>query len=286
LDIDVPPAWERIAISTIEGLVLVIGAPDTGKSTFARYLYGRLCAYHERVAFIDGDMGQATLGPPTTMTMALGNPGEDAFPPTGLRSRVFVGHISPRGHMLPTLVGAHRLVQRARDGGASAIVFDTTGLVDPDQGGGALKRAKIDLLHPALVVGLQRRDELEHLLLPLRRSRGTRALDLPVPRAVRRRSVVERRENRASRYRDYFGQTRSLTLVWQELAVLPKPSFTVRQLLALLDADGFVLALGYVLNTGAGTVTVRTPLASLGEVDALRLGDIALDTQNYSDKRI
>jgi polynucleotide 5'-hydroxyl-kinase GRC3/NOL9 len=188
--------------------------------------------------------------------------------------------------MLPTLVGAHRLVQRARDGGASAIVFDTTGLVDPDQGGGALKRAKIDLLRPAVVVGLQHRDELEHLMLPLRRSRGTRAIDMPVSSAARRRSVSERREHRVSRYRDYFGQSRSLTLVWQELAVLPAPFFAVRRLLALLGADGFVLALGCVISTEGSTLTIRTPLASVDEADALHLGDIALDTQNYSEKRV
>ena len=75
-------------------------------------------------------------------------------------------------------------------------------------------------------------------------------------------------------------------MIWQDRAVLPAPSFTIRRLLALLDADGFVLALGYVLGTGASTVTVRAPLASGDQVDALRLGDIALDTQNYSEKPI
>jgi polynucleotide 5'-hydroxyl-kinase GRC3/NOL9 len=285
LDIDVPAAWERIAVSAIKDLVLVVGAPDTGKSTYARYLYRRLCAYHECVAFIDGDMGQATLGPPTTMTVALGNPGEDAFPPAWLGLRVFVGHISPRRHMLPTLVGAHKLVQRAREGGASAIVFDTTGLVDPDQGGDALKRAKIDLLQPTLVVGLQRHNELEHLLVPLRRSRRTHVIDLPVSRAVRRRSVSERREHRASGYRAYFAEARSLKLVWQEMAVVPAAAFATHRLLALTDADGFALALGTVLSTSAGTVTVHTPLASADGVDALRLGDLALDPETFSEER-
>jgi polynucleotide 5'-hydroxyl-kinase GRC3/NOL9 len=139
--IDIPPAWERITLPALGGTLLIVGAPDTGKSTFARYLYRRLCARHERVAFVDGDIGQATLGPPTTMTLALGEPDDDGFPPAGPRFRTFVGDVSPRGHMLPTLVGAHRLVQQARQAGATAIVFDTTGLVDPAQGGGELKRA-------------------------------------------------------------------------------------------------------------------------------------------------
>ena len=52
--IEIPPAWERITLSALGGTLLVVGAPDTGKSTFARYLYRRLCAHHERVAFDGG----------------------------------------------------------------------------------------------------------------------------------------------------------------------------------------------------------------------------------------
>ena len=148
MEIEVPPTWEQVTTSALSGTILVVGAPDTGKSTFARYLHRCLCAHHERVGFVDGDMGQATLGPPTTITLALNAPGDDAFPPTGPRYRAFVGDVMPKGHMLPTLVDAHRLVRRARKEGATAIVFDTTGLIDPAQGGGELKRAKVDLLQP------------------------------------------------------------------------------------------------------------------------------------------
>ena len=168
--LEVPPRWERIARSGLSGTLLVVGAPDTGKSTFARYLYRCLCAQHERVAFVDGDVGQATLGPPTTITLALGAAGDDSFPPAGRRFRAFVGDVSPRRHMLPVVVSAHALVQTAREEGASVVVFDTTGLVDPNCGGGALKRAKVDLLRPSVVVGIQRGSELEYLLCPLRRS--------------------------------------------------------------------------------------------------------------------
>ena len=92
------------------GVLLVVGATDTGKTTFARYVYRRLSAHHERLAFVDEDMGQATLGPPTTMSMALGQGDDAGFPPAGPQYRVFVGDISPTGHMLPTVVGARRLV--------------------------------------------------------------------------------------------------------------------------------------------------------------------------------
>lgn len=286
--IEIPPAWERITLSALGGTLLVVGAPDTGKSTFARYLCRRLCAHHERVAFVDGDVGQATLGPPTTMTLALGQPGDDTFPPAGPRFRAFVGDVSPRRHMLPTLIGAHKLVQKARAEGATAIVFDTTGLVDPACGGGELKRAKVELLRPTVVVGIQRGSELEHLLVPLRRSRRTRVVDLPASRSARRREVFDRQEHRAACFGRYFAEARSLEVAWQRLAVFPAPAFTPRRLVALEDSEGFALALGIVIagDLARGTVTLHTPLASAAGVDAIRLGDLMLDPCTFRELRL
>jgi hypothetical protein len=73
--LDIPPAWDKIVLREAHGLLMVIGATDTGKSTFAQYLYRRLGAEPgRRVAYLDGDPGQSRLGPPTTMTLALGKP--------------------------------------------------------------------------------------------------------------------------------------------------------------------------------------------------------------------
>jgi polynucleotide 5'-hydroxyl-kinase GRC3/NOL9 len=283
LNVDVPPAWEHLTLSSLSGTILVVGAPDTGKSTFARYLYRRLCARHERVGFIDGDMGQATLGPPTTMTLVLNEPGDDAFPPARPRHRAFIGDVTPRGHMLPTLVGAHRLVQKAREEGASAIVFDTTGLIDPAQGGGELKRAKVDLLQPTAVVGIQRRDELEHLLLPLRLSHRTRVIDLPASRAAHRRGPPVRQEHRAAQFRRYFADARPLEVAWQRLAVFPRPAFTPHRLVALEDKEGFALALGIVTAGDLDKVVLHTPLSSLDEVNAVHVGDLVLDPRTFQE---
>jgi polynucleotide 5'-hydroxyl-kinase GRC3/NOL9 len=286
--IEIPPAWERITLSALDGTLLIVGAPDTGKSTFARYLYCRLCTLHERVAFIDGDVGQATLGPPTTMTLALGEPGDDGFPPAGPRFRTFVGDVSPRRHMLSTLVGAHRLVRRAREAGVTAILFDTTGLVNPAHGGGALKRAKVELLRPTVVVGIQRGSELEHLLVPLRRSRRTRVIDLPASRVAHRREVPIRQEHRAARFCRYFEGAHTLEIAWQRLAVFPAPAFIMHRLVALEDCEGFALALGIVTasDPARNLVTLSTPLASLTGVDAIRLGDLALDPHTFRESRL
>jgi polynucleotide 5'-hydroxyl-kinase GRC3/NOL9 len=293
---EVPSAWEEIVATVPAGAVLLFGAPDTGKSTLARYLYERLAAQGQRVACLDGDPGQTSLGPPATMTLVVGR-GPD-YPPAGRRWRRFIGSVSPRGHMLPMVVGAAALVEAARGAGASVIIHDTSGLVDPLQGGVALKLAKIDLLRPETVIAIQREEELEPLLEPLRHCGWLRLHELRPSPAVQPRDPAERRAHRAERFASYFAGARPVVLQWDRLAVWPctaapardagAPGFTYRQLVALENGGGFVLGLGIVLRAerGAREVTLLTPLASPHGVEALRLGDLTIEARTYRDQRM
>jgi polynucleotide 5'-hydroxyl-kinase GRC3/NOL9 len=284
----VPRAWEQLSAERLRGTLLVIGAPDVGKTTFAQYLYRRLCAAKQRVAYLDGDPGQSTLGPATTMTLSMGRTGDEAFPPQGQTWRHFLGAISPRGHMLPLLVGAGRLTSATYEAGAETVVYDTCGLVDPACGGLALKLAKVDLLRPAAIFALQRGRELEPLLLPLRRSNRVRVIDLRPVRDVRRRDVPARQAYRAAQFARYFATGKPLAVDWGRLAVFRSQSLMPHRLVALEDVDGFALGLGIVLDNDvqARHAVLYTPLASLAGVDALRLGDVIVDPQTFRDQRI
>lgn len=284
----IPAAWYSLPMAGFRGLLMLLGAPDTGKSTLARYLYGRLSAEGRRVAFLDGDPGQGTLGPPATLTLALGRAGDDTFPPAGPIRHRFVGATSPRGHMLPMVVGAARLVGAAREAGSETIVHDTTGLVEPAQGGLSLKLAKIELLRPAAVIAIQRTDELEPLLVPLRRSRGLSLFELRPSPAARPRDLTTRQAYRAAQFARYFAGARSWVVDFAHLAVIPAPDFVFSQLVALEDADGFLLSLGIVqrADLSARRVNLLTPLASPETANALRLGDLIVDPRTFRDQRI
>ncbi|MGD9145771.1 MAG: Clp1/GlmU family protein [Anaerolineae bacterium] len=288
-DIVVPPYWMRLAAEDLCGTVMVIGAPDTGKSTLAVHLYQSLCRRGRRTAYLDADVGQSILGLPTTLNVALAQePGDPSFPPQGARAAFFVGAVTPRGHMLPTVIGSYRLQQKAFELGAEVIVLDTTGLVDSSHGGKALKQWKIELLTPGVVIGLQQGRELEPILWPLRRDGRVRCVELSVSSHV----AVRSREARIARRREglarYFRGARPHRVVLQQMAVYDLERLASSALLAFQDGEGLVLGLGVVeeIVQPAATIVVRTPLADLEGVMSVRFGAARWDLLGQREIRV
>jgi polynucleotide 5'-hydroxyl-kinase GRC3/NOL9 len=279
-EIQTSPAWERLGDQDLRGTILIIGDSDTGKSTLARYLFQRLAQRGHLAAYLDLDMGQSSLGLPTTLNLGLAaGAGDDVFPPRGKRLAFFVGATSPRGHMLPAVVGAYRLREEGRRLGADIVVVDTTGLVDRAQGGRALKQWKIELLAPSLVVGLQGYRELEPILWPLRRDGRVRTVELPVSPHVRQRSREARIAHRRERLMAYFRRGRRHEVNLKTVAAYDLERLAHGTLLAFQDAEGFVLELGVVLEAGrpAGWAVVHSPLNDLDHAASLRLGTLRWD---------
>jgi polynucleotide 5'-hydroxyl-kinase GRC3/NOL9 len=289
----VPDEWQKLELENLSGVLLVIGAPDSGKTTFARYLFRCLEKLGRRVAFIDGDPGQSVLGPPTTVTLTF-EPDrlslrQETHPADTPRAwRYFIGSTSPQGHMLPVVVGSARLVQTAQSAGAQVVVYDTSGLIDPALGGLALKNAKIELLRPQVVFAIQQEYELEALLRPLRRSRRAKVVEMRPSPAVMRRDASVRREHRMRQFAGYFAAAGILELAWTRFAIYPYPAFSQNRLVALEDQSGFTLGLGIVvaIDHRQGRVRLLTPLESLKDVNAIRLGDVLLSPETFKDERI
>lgn len=267
--------WERLKAEDLRGTVMLIGDSDTGKSALAQFLLQCLARQGIPAAYLDTDLGQSTLGLPTTLNVALaGAGGAGAFPPKGARAAFFVGSTTPRGHMLPTVIGAHRLQQKALALGAQSIVVDTTGLVDSSQGGTALKQWKIELLAPQIVIGLQRHQELEPILWPLRRDKRLRCIELQVSSHAIERTRQERVDYRRERLAQYFQSAMPCLVSLRTMAVYDLGLMAVGALLALQDAEGFALGLGVVerAERAAGNVVIYTPMSDLAGVESLRFG--------------
>ncbi len=88
-------AYERLLSNP--GIVFLLGGIDTGKTTFGVELAARATAAGIPSAIVDADIGQSTVGPPTTVGLKLCR-GMSAVTPDTVRAAdalSFVGSITP-----------------------------------------------------------------------------------------------------------------------------------------------------------------------------------------------
>lgn len=217
--LDIPPAWDAAATRFVKtgGTAMVLGAPDTGKSTLSRYLIYRAFAAGTPAALVDLDLGQSHLGPPAALGLGLFPPrfpGDDSLFPDGL---YFIGQTSPAGAVLEVTVGCRVLVDLAYARSTRHVVVNTDGLV---YGPAAfrLKPAQAELLRPSLILALARGRELDYLLRSMGASDEAAARLLPVSARAARKTMEERRLYREARFREYFARGRRLSLPVADLS--------------------------------------------------------------------
>src|SRR5947208_10185569 len=186
---------------------MLIGGLDSGKTTLGRARAVAATEAGKVAAFIDGDVGQKSVGPPTTIGLKVMRlPGdvdiESMQEPDAL---FFVGATSPQGHMLSVVTGTARMLTVAREAGAEFVVVDTSGMVSGVYGQ-LLKYHKFEQVRPDLVVGLQRGEELDPLLGIARRFFAGDVYALPVHPAAVPTSVEQRAANRELAMERYFSK--------------------------------------------------------------------------------
>ena len=211
--IDIPSSWEWSAEQILHHTwrkILVIGTVDRGKSTYCHFLSRRLLAAGDKVAIVDADVGQKDIGPPATITLGYPDPVQprQKIPPAAM---YFVGAVSPRRHLLPTVVGCRQLVDLAR---AARVIVNTTGFVY--ELGRVLKGYKIDAIQPDVIVALARGRELNSLLRPYRHIRTLRII--PSSQA-RSKTPQQRKDNRERAFGDYFAPAGEVSVAWRRVHV-------------------------------------------------------------------
>lgn len=171
-----PPRWPLLIshLKRARGLILVLGVSNVGKTTLCRYLIEKFFNARYQICFIDGDMGQSSIGPPTAMDLVrITRPSQSYFGSAISRQMAFVGSTSPQGHSLETLMGLTKLVALAQRANPDMIIVDTTSFINGPEAE-ELKYYKIGLLKPRHIIALQWKGEIEHLLQPHRHNRTIR----------------------------------------------------------------------------------------------------------------
>ncbi len=231
-----------------EGSIYLLGPPDTGKTTLALHLVA-LLSRHTLVAYLDGDPGQSNLGLPSTVALGLVGPATERVLQT--RALMFVGNVSPRGHLLQTISGLLLLQRLALRLGARVCVIDGCGFVR-GQPAEEFQVNLIHLLHPDQLIALQADRELEPIVRNFTRHPDTHLhVWSPSPR-TRQRSYLERQAYRKELFARYFHKATLQEVPWRDLGLhgmIPNfgnPLSYGHRLVALCDAEKLVVALALV----------------------------------------
>ena len=264
------------------GVVMLVGASDTGKTTLARKILAEAVATGRAAAFIDADVGQTTVGPPTCVGLKYVSTRahlEELERADALR---FVGSVSPDGLVLPQVIATSTLVDKARHS-ADAIVVDTTGSISGIVGQ-TLKYSKVELCRPDLVVALQRGGEMEPVVGMLNRFFDARVSTIGVDPSVSPSSVEERQAHRSKRFSEALAEPLSR---WRVRPTVFAPTLPEgldlarldRVLVGLHDGTGECRGLG-VLAHENDTLLVATNRGE--DMQGLRLGSMRIDLDTFA----
>jgi polynucleotide 5'-kinase involved in rRNA processing len=263
------------------GVVMLIGATDTGKTTLGRQLARDALAAGRSVAFIDADVDAATVGPPACVGLKMLASPRDLASLHDADELRFVGEVHPQGVILPHVVAAAALVERARRS-ADFIVLDTTGVV-AGVVGQTLKYHLMELCHPALVIAMQRGTEMEPIIGMLKRFLGARVAKAG-PDGLDPISAIERSEQRTKAFADALMPPLERWRIQPTVFAPTLPeAFELDRLDGLLvgiqDGEGRCLGLG-VVESADGVLRVAT---AHGEaMRGLRLGSMRIDLETFS----
>jgi len=264
-----------------EGVIVVLGAIDSGKTTFGRAIARGAVEAGRTVALVDSDIGQSTIGPPATVGLkVVRDPAalepEAVAEPDAL---AFVGSTSPQGHVLPLVTGTELMLRQAHESGADLVIVDTTGFVSGVQGQ-LLKFHKLEVVRPDVVVGMQRGQELDPMFGIIQRFFASEVIALPVHPDVVSTSAERRAALREEAMRRYFRDPLQRWRVKPTVFMPALPAlFDLRLLHGLLvglsDGKGNYPGIGYLEHSVEDDV-LRLVSPAAEAPKALRLGSLRL----------
>jgi len=292
MEISAPKEWFELldVLEEGKGIAILLGATDTGKSTLAKFLISHLCKRGLKVGLVDADIGQSFLGPPATIGLSVFKSHPDWEVILSPPEIFFVGSTTPEGHFPIHLKGVKRMVDRVSSYGPEVILVDTTGFV-LGEAGKELKRRKIDLILPRLILALQKDDELEPILEQYKGNLSYKIYRLALSEQVRPKSMEERRIHRTNKFRDYFKYSSIQELAIEGVQIegevldpdgAPLPlDWALKMnslLIGLKDENDDTRALGLIRNYSQEKKALRvfTPLQEIQKVKTIQLSSLRL----------
>lgn len=260
-------------------VIMVIGGPDTGKTTLVEELASLFSAQF-RVGVVDADIGQSHIGPPTTIAWAPLRGKFSGWEKIKCEDMYFVGTTSPSGNLLPVVTGTKIICDIARQK-VDKVIIDTTGMI---RGGAGkiLKICKIEVVKPQVVLALEREDELSSILRAFKGMRTPLILRISISSKVSQKPYLHRVSYRRRKFREYFKDAQRIVLLRNKLGmrdIRPGESLHNR-LISLKSEEGRDLALGIIdKEEEGGQLSIYTPLDASRRIAAIVLGGVRVDLE-------
>ena len=268
------------------GVVMIVGAADTGKTTLAKLLMADALGAGKSVALVDADLSRSTVGPPACVGLKWVRSPDDFTALDEADELRFVGSTQPQGVVLPHVVAAAALVDVARTG-ADFVVLDTTGVVSGVVGQ-TIKYHLMELCAPSLVIAMQRGREMEPTIGMLERFLNARVARSAPHSDLVPQGPVEQRAARIDAFRRALAPPLPRWRVQPSVFAPTLPDgFDLKRLHGMLvgvqDDAGRCLGLG-ALEHAEHSLVVAT---RHGEVmRGLRLGSLRIDLDSYDTTRL
>lgn len=275
------PSWEIVAETANYGhTLIVLGEVDTGKSALCRYVAQHALRERLYVGYVDADIGQSLVGPPTTLGLKILRDSIEELTQTP-EALVFVGATSPAYVVTEVVVGVHRLVNHAHLWGVDLVIVDTTGFVSGPVAY-QLKTQKIESIRPAIVTAIKSSENdkaLEPILSRFEDQTDIRILRLLRDPAVETKSPADRHRFRQESFDAHFGKLVETVLSLEEVSVvgevLVRPDVTPEMLretaFGILNERGFTQAVGILRELDVNSRKIHVAIPSSFEEEVRRI---------------
>ncbi|MEM1644348.1 MAG: Clp1/GlmU family protein [Ignisphaera sp.] len=218
---EVVDAWESIARVIVEkgGTVLVLGAIESGKTSFSTLLSNIAIEMGKKPCIVDADVGQGDLAPPTFIGMKCFD--KKVF---WLREEKgdyikFIGALTPSfaTSMAKIISSTLDLVLKAKSLGRDLIIVNTDGWFG-DSSSIEYKYVLIKSLLPSVIVVLDL--DLCSAFKAMLKNMGIDVYCLPKPKIVKERSREDRRDLRKINYQKWFNNMKKVCVNINNIAIV------------------------------------------------------------------
>ncbi len=281
----IPDSWNKavetvLALQQKPAVIMVMGAADSGKSSFVTYLLNRLVSKQQKVAVVDGDLGQSDVGPSATVAYAVAT--KPVFEIYNLRMQngFFVGVTSPQLWAKKTLAGFAAMMEEAAKREVDYTLVNTDGFVAGDDAV-RFKLEVIKQVKPNIVVAAQIQNELQPILDCL----GGTILTIQPSQALSARTQEKRKLLREMTYSKYLKEAKLICIPQSQITVEPRNGVPKNQepekgvLVGLYGLGNKFLGIGVLraVNVGRRTLKIQTAV----EMKPMRLvfGKVQLNSK-------